>query len=298
MACVFTANMGQSRFLPIALAVTVASTLSYFFMYYYLDIVNPAKIELSDTARNYFYISNVCCVFLIVGTFSLIFSTTARNAEAQLHYQLNFIRDIFGKYVPESVAQKVIEQQGTLTPVRTNATILYTDIAGFTAAVEQMPLEQVFGMLNDYFPAVIEPITKYGGVVNQFQGDAMLVTFNVPVSDALHADHAIMAAIAILKVTRDREFGGHDLKTRIGITTGEIVVGNVGSGDRFNYTVHGDAVNLAARLEQLNKEYGTQILVSDKTVAACNNQYDNLVRLGDVSIRGKQGLVEVYQLDC
>ena len=159
-----------------------------------------------------------------------------------------------------------MEQNGALAPIRTVATILYTDIAGFTMAAESMSPDAVFGMLNEYFPAVIEPIHQHGGVINQFQGDAMLVTFNIPVADNRHADNALRAARAIQTITHERTFAGISLNTRIGINSGEVIAGNVGSGERINYTVHGDAVNLAARLEQLNKQFGTDVLVSESTV--------------------------------
>jgi adenylate cyclase len=154
---------------------------------------------------------------------------------------------------------------------------------------------QVFEMLNEYFPAVVEPIVAYRGVVNQFQGDAMLVTFNVPVEDMQHADHAVQAAREIQKVLVGKTFAGVALRTRIGINTGDVIAGNVGSGARCSYTVHGDAVNSAARLEQLNKEYGTKTLVSDSTVALLTGNYDLHV-IGKVALRGKRDMVTVYEL--
>ena len=181
--------------------------------------------------------------------------------------QLAVIREVFGRYVPESVAAQIVAGQGQLEPTLATATILYSDIEAFTSVVESMPPETVVQMLNEYFPAVIEPVEKYGGIVNQFQGDAMLITFNVPVADPEHADRAVSAALEMQQAVDGKTFAGVQLKTRIGIATGEVIAGNVGSGERMNYTVHGDAVNLAARLEQLNKEHGTRILVSAETVS-------------------------------
>lgn len=209
--------------------------------------------------------------------------------------QLDFIRDMFGKYVPETVATAIMDTGGSIRPNRTQATVLFTDIAGFTGIVEKMSPEQAFEMLNEYFPAVIEPISHYGGVVNQFQGDAMLVTFNVPMNDPAHADNAVNAALAILKVTETKTFAGMKLQTRIGINSGEVIAGNVGSGKRFNYTVHGDSVNLAARLEQLNKHYGTRALVSGNTAHRLVGDYA-LNLLGDVTIRGTETSVQVNEL--
>ena len=125
----------------------------------------------------------------------------------------------------------------------------------------------------------------------------LLVTFNVPLEDPEHADHAVKAAIDIQVGLRDRTFAGIPLTTRIGINTGQVIAGNVGSGDRMNYTVHGDAVNVAARLEQLNKERGTRVLVSGNTVEMLRDTYA-LQRLGDLPVRGKSATLEVYSLDA
>ena len=209
--------------------------------------------------------------------------------------QLAVIREVFGKYVPRSVAAQIVAGHGVLEPTQAIATILYSDIEAFTSVVESISPEQVVQMLNEYFTALIEPIERYGGVVNQFQGDAMLVTFNVPVSDPEHADHAVCAAIAMQKVAAARRFAGIRLKTRIGIATGHVVAGNVGSGERINYTVHGDAVNVAARLEQLNKEHGTCVLISATTVELLRGDYA-MGSIGTVPVRGKSAEVELFTL--
>lgn len=209
--------------------------------------------------------------------------------------QLAVIRKVFGKYVPPTVAEAIVRGDGELKPTQTTATILYSDIESFTSIVESMSPERVVDMLNEYFPAVIAPITRYAGIVNQFQGDAMLVTFNVPAADPLHADNAIKAALEMQQTLKQRTFAGVKLRTRIGINTGDVFAGNVGSGDRVNYTVHGDAVNLAARLEQLNKEYDTMVLVSETTVAGLQGTYP-LDAVGEVAIRGKSAAARIFKL--
>ncbi|MGI9331775.1 MAG: adenylate/guanylate cyclase domain-containing protein [Gammaproteobacteria bacterium] len=209
--------------------------------------------------------------------------------------QLGIIREVFGKYVPEGVADGILAGEGQLQPTHTTATILYTDIADFTRISEGIEPAQVVQMLNEYFPAVIEPVLNSGGVVNQFQGDAMLVTFNVPIEDQKHAEHAATAALGIQAVTRGRRFAGVELFTRMGINTGDVIAGNVGSGERVTYTVHGDAVNVAARLESLNKELGTQILVSAETAALLGGQFE-LADLGPVDVRGRNDALRIYGL--
>ena len=209
--------------------------------------------------------------------------------------QLNFIREIFGKYVPESVAETLVENKGKLEPERTDATILFSDIDNFTGISETLPPEQVFRMLNEYYPAVIEQITRHNGVVNQFQGDAVLATFNVPLADPEHADNAVQAALAIQHVTENRNFAGFKLSTRVGINSGEIIAGNIGSGERFSYTVLGDSVNLASRLEQLNKTYNSSVLISGDTVNRLKKSYP-FEALGEVNVRGKQKSVHIVKV--
>jgi class 3 adenylate cyclase len=206
------------------------------------------------------------------------------------------LREIFGRYVPRRVAEAIVAGQGSLRPTQTQATILYSDIEGFTGIVEQMPPNRLVEMLNEYFPAVIEPIERNGGIVNQFLGDAMLVTFNLPIADPQHAENAVRTAVEIQRALQGRKFAGIELVTRIGINTGPVIAGNVGSGDRVSYAVYGDAVNLAARLEQLNKEYGTRVLVSGTTVEHLTGTY-GLLPVGEVVVRGKTVPVQIYRLD-
>ncbi|NIR29632.1 MAG: adenylate/guanylate cyclase domain-containing response regulator [Gammaproteobacteria bacterium] len=217
-----------------------------------------------------------------------------RDAVAQ---QLAVIREVFGKYVPESVADAIVAGQGRLEPMHATATILYSDIESFTGIAQSMEPAHVVRMLNAYFGAVIEPITRYGGIVNQFQGDAMLVAFNVPVEDPQHADSAVKAALGMQRILGEHSFAGVRLRTRIGINTGVVIAGNVGSGERMNYTVHGDAVNLAARLEHLNKEHGSEVLISGTTVALLGAAY-RLESIGEVAIRGRTEPVPIFRLYC
>jgi class 3 adenylate cyclase len=209
--------------------------------------------------------------------------------------QLQVIRGVFGKYVPESVVDAIISGQGDIEPMQAMATILYTDIEDFTRISESMPPGQVAEMLNAYFEAVIEVITRHGGIVNQLQGDAMLVTYNVPVADPQHADKAVQTAIEIQRLTGREKFAGATLVTRIGINSGNVFAGNVGTGERMNYTVHGDAVNLAARLERLNKEYGTRVIISGQC-AALLSAHQPIESMGMVTIRGRSEAVEIFRL--
>jgi len=205
------------------------------------------------------------------------------------------IRSLFGKYVPESVAEKLLGEEGGLTPQIATATILFVDLAGFTALSEKLEPEDIVTVLNDYFSAVVDVIERHGGVITQFQGDAILAIFNVPVADPKHAAEAVAAARELHDTVENNWFGGHKLNCRVGINTGEVVAGNVGAQDRLNYTVHGDAVNLAARLEQLNKDKGTRTLVSQDTAELVSDD-DMFEKIGRVTVRGKTSQVNIYTL--
>lgn len=209
--------------------------------------------------------------------------------------QLAVTRKVFGKFVPEYIAESILEGQGVLEPTQSIATILYADIEGFTELVDSMPPQEVVRMLNEYFASLTRPLDRHRGTLTQFQGDAMLVTFNVPVPDPAHADNAVQTALEIQRMLKERTFAGNRLRTRIGIATGEVTSGSVGSGDRINYTVQGNAVNLAARLEAINKQFGTYTLISGNTAAALTRDYA-IESMGDMDIRGIQDPVAVHQL--
>ena len=209
--------------------------------------------------------------------------------------QLAITRKVFGKFVPERIADAILEGQGVLEPTQSVSTVLYADIEGFTELVGSMSPSKVVDMLNEYFASLTRPLDRHGGVLTQFQGDAILVTFNVPVPDPAHADNAVQVAFEIQRTLKERTFAGNRLRTRIGIATGEVVSGSVGSGDRINYTVQGNAVNLASRLEEINKHFGTYTLISDDTVAALTGKYA-IESMGEVEIRGMQAPVAVHQL--
>ncbi|MFO1068867.1 MAG: response regulator [Geminicoccaceae bacterium] len=187
--------------------------------------------------------------------------------------QMEFIREVFGKYVPDSIVEKIVENKGNLAPNRTRASMVYTDIAGFTTLLETMPAERAFRMLDEYLSAVLDCVARHGGVLNGFHGDGILAVFNVPVEDPQHADSALQAAIAIEAATGDRAFADVPIVTRIGVNTGEVITGTVGSGNSLSYTILGDPVNVCARLEKLNKDYGTRMLVSGHTVDALTGSY-------------------------
>ncbi|MGH7603259.1 MAG: adenylate/guanylate cyclase domain-containing protein, partial [Gemmatimonadaceae bacterium] len=222
------------------------------------------------------------------------------RARTTLKRQLDAERDratlsgIFGRFVPHAILDAMIAGRGTLAPIEREATVLVADIAGFTGMTERVGAARTVEVLNAYFDEVTRIIGAHNGIVTQFQGDAVLATFNVPVEDEEHAANAFQAARAILACVAGREFAGERIRVRIGINSGFLVAGNVGGGGRQSYTVHGDTVNLAARLEALCKEHGTALLLSATTAKALPNA--KLIALGTIVVRGLAEPVTVFSI--
>jgi len=177
-----------------------------------------------------------------------------------------FIRDTFGKYMTREVVAEILNKNRKLEAEQRIVTILFTDIENYTTITEGLSPVEVERLLNEYFTVIVGIIREHKGIVNKYIGDAVLAIFNAPVNDPDHARHAVQAALEIQRETGEQKFGnGILLKTRIGINTGNVVVGNIGSADRLEYTVIGSEVNVASRLESLNKGLEPQILSSDQT---------------------------------
>lgn len=242
----------------------------------------------------------IVSILMVTGVLALALHR-ARNLLVESVIEGSAARDL-SRFVPEEVAHKVIHSEEGATTGKgevSECTILFTDIEGFTSISETVEPEQLIEALNRYFTLIAEPINRYGGVISQFQGDAVLATFNVPKPDADHAGNAIRAALDIQQALDGVEFGdGIPFNTRVGINTGRVVGGLVGSGDRVGYTVHGDNVNLTARLEQLNKDYGTRIIVSDRTLTQIPEGLFAFEPLGEVSVRGLNQPIKIYTVSA
>ena len=204
------------------------------------------------------------------------------------------VRETLGRFVPTDVARTLLTEGGELAPEQSEATVLFCDLEGFTSLTETLGPDGIVELLNEYFEVMVDILERHRGVVTQFQGDAILATFNVPLPDPAHASNALRAAIEMQSAVQRQEFAGHRIGSRIGINTGRLVAGAVGAKGRLSYTVHGDAVNLAARLEALNKELGTRILVSGATAERVEG-FD-LEPMGEVGVRGQTERVRIHAL--
>ncbi|WP_417516061.1 adenylate/guanylate cyclase domain-containing protein [Minwuia sp.] len=216
--------------------------------------------------------------------------TFRRFAEAEEERRL--VRDTFSKYVPEEAARALLSHEGILQPVRRDACILFADIEGFTRTSEQADPGRVLTMLNAYYDAVGEVIARHGGIVTQFQGDGLLATFSAPLAEPNMALSACAAAADIHELVAGHAFDGQHLNVRVGIATGPVIAGTLGGRARQSYTVIGDTVNLAARLEQLNKQHGTRTLICDRSSAMVGAAACRFVTQAE--IRGRSAAMKIY----
>ena len=206
------------------------------------------------------------------------------------------------RFVPAEVASLIkasddAVQVGAGEP--REATMLFLDLEGFTSLAERLAPRDLVRILNTFYAAVAEPLALHGGVINQFQGDAILATFNAPRLDLDHAANALRAALAIQALLGARTFGdGLVLRARIGINTGVVIHGLIGTPDRLGYTVIGDEVNVAARLEALNKQYGTSIIASEQTCERARDGRLACALLGEVQVRGRTTPTRIYRVDA
>jgi class 3 adenylate cyclase len=218
----------------------------------------------------------------------------ARAAGRAVAEQLRTL-NLFGAYVDPGIAREAL-QRGTAGAETRRVTVLFTDLRGFTSLTERLPPTEVLSLLNQHYEAIVPVIQRHGGTVNKFVGDAVMATFGAPEPTDDHAARATRAALEMLTAMDElnaRQAEGAKLEMGIGIASGVVVVGSLGTAERLEYAVIGDAVNTASRLEGLNKSLGTRLLLSEATRRALPDEFDVHSR-GAVPVKGKADPVEVF----
>jgi adenylate cyclase len=212
------------------------------------------------------------------------------------------VKQLFSRYVARNVYDQLLADpsRAKLGGTRRHMTVLFSDMRGFTALTEKGRAEDIVSQLNDYFTRMVKVLFEHQGTLDKFVGDMVMALFGAPLDDDDHAEHAVQTALAMVRAldvlnAEWESFGLPRLDIGIGINSGEMVAGNIGSSAIMSYTVIGDAVNLGARLESLNKEYGTRIIISDATRVLLKGQYD-IRPLGSVTVKGKSQPVAIFEV--
>ncbi len=256
----------------------IAVTIIFFQYNYWIEIIAP--------------------LLTIVLSFSFIYVYRYVTEEKNKR----FIRSAFSHFVTKSVVDELLAKPDKikLGGEKKICTVLFSDVAGFTTISENLEPEELVQLLNEYLTEMTNIVFKYDGMLDKYEGDAIMAVFGAPIAHGNHAYQACATAVEMqerLVGMRDewRKQGKPELRVRIGINTGPMVVGNMGSESRFDYTVMGDAVNLGARLEPANKIYGTNIMIGEGTYQMAKEQI--IARPLDLlRVKGKTKPVQVYEL--
>lgn len=269
----------------ISLAFTSILTCAHI-IFYNIFLANDIEISL--------FTPIVIGIIVIAFGYSYKFIIEGQNKEK--------IKNVMGKFISKDIMQNVMLNidQVKVGGMKSEVTILFADIRGFTTISENLSAEEVTVILNEYFSAVEPIIRKYDGVLNKFMGDAVMAIFGEPIKNRQHAINAVKCAHEILKKVKILQSkwlseGKPKIAIGIGINTGEAFVGNIGSEERLEYTVIGDTVNLASRIQAHNKIYKTQFLISENTYQHINSIAD-VIKISNVAIRGKAKKIDIYEV--
>ena len=242
--------------------------------------------------------------FYPVGTLALATVGTVAVQYVTAAMERQRTRDIFARFVPEKVVDQVLartDEDLRLGGVEIEGTILFSDIRGFTTFSESQPAERVLEILNRYLSGMTDAILDHGGTVTTYIGDGIMALFGGPIPQGDHADRALAAARAMLELKLPdfngwlKEEGIEPFRMGIGLNTGPVMAGNVGSEKRLEYTAIGDTVNTAARLEGMTKDTPYDLFVANSTRELLS-EGDALIYVDDLPVRGRQATVKIWSL--
>jgi adenylate cyclase len=212
------------------------------------------------------------------------------------------VKTLFGRYVSKDVYDQLLAHpdRAELGGRRREMSVLFSDIRGFTTVTEKGEPEALVAQLNEYFSRMVAVVFRHQGTVDKFVGDMVMALYGAPLDDPDHAEHAVETAVDMVRELGElnRQWaseGRPRLDLGIGVNSGEMIAGNIGSSSIMSYTVIGDNVNLGARLEALNKDYRTRIIISDATRTRLKRTYD-VQPLGDVVVKGKTRPVAIFEI--
>ncbi|MBV8857563.1 MAG: adenylate/guanylate cyclase domain-containing protein [Acidobacteria bacterium] len=217
----------------------------------------------------------------------------------KLAEERNNIVNTFGQHVSPIVVDKLLERGAGVRSEKKRVCVMFLDIRNFTSFAEKRHPEEVVEYLESLFEFMIEIVNNHHGIVNKFLGDGFMAVFGAPLSDGRDCANAVGAAREILSRVEEEAAAGTILPTRvgIGIHAGESLTGSIGSSVRKEYTVIGDVVNTASRIEQLNKEFGSQLLISEAVWEAARGDVpDGVLPMGHVAVRGREEPIKIYRV--
>jgi adenylate cyclase len=255
---------------------------------------NVAEAEFNEESQNLLHAFADEAAIAIEN--ARLFDEVAKSREAEAT-----IRKLFQKYVPADVVREALKvKHGGRLSSKLTATVLFSDIRGFTSISEKMPPEGLVGFLNDYLQRMVDIVFDEGGIVDKFIGDSVMAVFGAPVPKPDDATRAVRASLRMIEEVErfneeQKKQGGVEINVGIGLHTGPLIAGNIGSDRKMEYTVIGDTVNAAKRVESLNQEMKTHVLITKQCYDATGEVF--VVReLPRVQVKGKQQPLQVYEV--
>jgi adenylate cyclase len=241
---------------------------------------------------------------LILFVAGLVAGLLARQIKRQVESSLRTVEErdravrIFGQYVSPQIADKLLHQPVELSGELRNVCVMFLDIRDFSRYAAGEKPEAVMAYLNTLFDFMIDVVNEHEGIVNKFLGDGFMAVFGAPIADAERCSHAVGASLGILERLDRLNAAGkiHPTRVGIGLHMGEAVTGNVGSTDRKEYTIIGDVVNIASRLEQATKEFQARLLISEAVVRSLDTAMPDVEDLGLVALKGQPNPARIFKV--
>ena len=286
--CIFTGAVAAIEYFSLAMYITNTTELPVDFH------------EMSITYRNLTHLVKGL-MLLAAGIITGIVTNKLKNGflkSFQSISEKNNIMSMFGQHVSPAVMEKLLHQKNSTEGEVQHVCVMFLDIRNFTAFSENRTPQEVVAYLNSLFNFMIDIVNRNEGIINKFLGDGFMAAFGAPFSDGFDSRNAVNASKEILQKLKEEIEAGNILPTRVGIGlhTGEAVTGNIGSSQRKEYTIIGDVVNLASRIESLNKQFNSQFLISDTVKEALGDTSIETVSLGKVAVKGRAEPVEIFKL--
>jgi class 3 adenylate cyclase len=273
------------------IAVGVTAAVSLWLSLVLADAVSGPIIDLRDATRE-LSAGDLSVRVPVVSTDETGELAAAFNAMVAGLGERERLREAFGTFVDPALTERVLAEGTDLRGEEIDASVLFLDVRGFTKFAERAAAEEVVACLNELYEAVVPVIERHGGHANKFVGDGLLAVFGTPERHADHADRAVAAACDIAQLARAGGTGV--LRVGLGVNSGRVVAGTIGGGRRRDFTVIGDPVNTAARVEAATRLTGDDILITETTLRALGSARDDFEERPSVPLRGKAAAVRLY----
>ncbi|WCL49018.1 adenylate/guanylate cyclase domain-containing protein [Leptospira sp. GIMC2001] len=302
---IMTMSTGFTFSFRISSITGIFSASLFSICYFWLRSAFPEAVLAGVQSTGLSYFVEVNIYILITGLLGGLIANQARNMLLKIYESIQdreYITGILGEYVSEEVRDKILEE-GSLAEEgeEKEVTVLFADLRNFTSLSEERSPKDTVSFLNDYFDTMVDVIHKHGGVIDKFIGDALMAYFGAPIPMQHPSRNAFKAAIEMnneLEILNQKLLNKElpTLKHGIGLHHGRVILGNIGSKKRKNYTIIGDTVNLASRLEGLTKQIDSDLIISNEVYLDLEeSQKSQLELLSDIQIKGKKNSVICYK---